>query len=276
MNKEIAYLVQTPAYIPNYVKMLEAAGGDVYILSWKKPVEYKNSIFFPDSTWSSGRNKLAEIVPKKYLYYVMIDDDVELFVREKKYPEDVDKNPWKIFGDFLIKYEPAIGTVYCSNELTEAKFKHYLDDDKEINTLKEHEPILSAIHKDVLDLCFPLFLGFDRFSMVWPACCYILTTKIAFASNSILQCNKLILKNNLHRPEYGVFPKVTLFWFFGSSIINKKDKDEVYLEFVYKKDPIPGEYKKPYPGKYKNLMEEFKNKVKKDHILWKDHPFINE
>jgi len=279
MNNNIAYLVQTSDYIPDFVQTLEDMERDVYLLSYKKPIAHKNNIFFPDSTCYSGRNKLAEIVPKKYLYYVFLDDDIKLHIRKERYPNE-SSNPWKIFDDFLLKHEPAIGGVYCNSTHPKARFRHYLDDSKKINTIKEHEPIISAVHREALDLCFPVCLKFDEAHKpwCWTASLYILITKIAFGIHaSILQCNKLALENSLHRERHrGGLDTNILFWMFANSLLNKGDKKETYLEFSYENDSVPDDYEKPYPYKYKKMIDRFKNEVDKDHFLWKYHPFINE
>jgi len=281
MNKDIAYLVQTPDYIPDFVKIIEDMGRDVYILSWKKPLEHKNNIFLPDSTVWEGRNKQAEMVPKEYLYYVFLDEDVELHIRDERYPEEVGKNPWKIFEDFLLEYEPAIGTaiyiwpIFEEQEIIEL----YVDDTKDANTIKIHDPIISAIHKDALKLFSPLYTGFDETGWWWTTMLYLEHVALAFKS-CVLQCNKIILQNKLHRWT-GKYTKRKPRQFFHklykSSLLYEKDKERARLIGVpFWVHSLDGRYKKPYPGKYKEMVEDFKNRINKNHIIWKDHPLLNE
>jgi len=254
MDNNIAYLVQTPDYIPDYVKILEDMGRDVYIHSWKRPVEHKNNIFFPDSTVWEGRNKLIEAVPKKYLYYVVLDDDLELFIREKKYSEDRGKNPWKVFDDFLIEYEPAVGTLaYRFHQ----KFTTY-------------DTAVLAFHRDIIDLCFPTFLGFDDISWWWTA--YVcLNITILFFDNHILYCDKIRYKNK-RKAEY---QRTNIYRYLDkiciSSLLEKRD-----VSFLTSWNfSSSHKYKKPRSFKYRDMMENFKDKINKNHIFWRDHPFIN-
>jgi len=274
MNKKIVYLVQTSDYIPDYVKVLEDMGRDVYILSYKEPVKHENSIFFPNSTFATGRNKLAGIVPKDYLYYVFLDDDVNLLVREERYPEDEGKNPWKIFDDFLLEYEPAIGTAYCGRGTSNSPMLTYLSDE-ETNTLKEFEVIIMAIHKDIMNICFPMYTGFDDSSWFW-TCTSHLLFMAAISKSSLLQCNKLLLLNKFHRGETSqhIRSNKLLYDICKKSLLCQEDKDNAYVLWV-NREPA-GEYEKPYPGKYKKMAEDFKNRIDKNHVIWKDHPFINE
>jgi len=273
MSKEIAYLVQTPDYIPDYVQVLEDMGRDVYILSYKKPVNHKNNTFLFDCAWSEGRNKLAEIVPKKYLYYVFLDDDLELLIRKDKYPND--KHPWKVYENFLLEHLPAIGTVSCDNS-SYGGFVSYLDDNKEINTVKEYECIISGLHKDTLDLCFPIFGGFNEVTWYWTGGTLLLTRMLAFYPY-ILQCNRLIINNRFHR-HHKKYKRIVDFNFlykmFQDSLLLEADKKEAYVSWENRFSEK--EYKKPYLGKYKKMVKGFKNKVNKKHVIWKDHPLLND
>jgi len=278
--EEIVYLIQAPDYIPDHVQMIEDIGREVYILSWKKPVKHKNNIFFPDSTWTEGRNKLAEIVPKKYLYYVFLDDDVDLNIQIKNYPEDANKNPWKIFENFLLEHKPAIGSCFCFYPVLKGNLvPKYLDDAMDIMTVKEHEPILSAVHKDAMKLCFPIYTGFDKISIYWASGIYTRNIILAFKS-CILQCNKIVLKNTdrlRHTGKYLLYPGKFFHELYKSSFLKETDKDIITLmsspSWLYSPDK---EYKRPYPYKYKEMVEDFKTRVNKKHILWRNHPFINE
>ena len=273
MNKEIVYLVQTSDYIPDFVRTLEKMGRDIYLLSYKKPVSHKNSTFLFDCALSEGRNKLAEIVPKDYLYYVFLDDDLELLIRKDKYPNN--RYPWDIYENFLLEYMPAIGTASCDNS-SYGGFVSYLDDSREVNTVKEYECIISGLHKDTLELCFPIFEGFNKVTWYWTGGTLLLTRMLAFYPY-ILQCNKLIIHNRLHR-HHKKYKRIVDFNFlhkmFQDSLLFEVDKKEAYVSWDNRFSER--EYKKPDLDKYKKMVKEFKNKVDKKHFLWKDHPFINE
>jgi len=259
MNKEIAYLIQTPDYIPDYVRTLEEMGRDVYILSWEKPVEHKNSIFFPNGTCWTGRNKLAEIVPKKYLYCVFTEDDLELRIKD----ENTNKNPWEIFDNFLLEYKPAIGAVF------------FRDHDKKVK--KFYDTIIMGMHKDTIDICFPVYTDFDQTSWLWATIFHLIITILAFEPY-ILSCDELLTINKYHReyPRKGKFR--FLCKLFKNALLREEDRNTIDYIFslVHSIFIIPRYYNKICPNGYKEMAEDFKKRVNKNHIFWKDNPFINE
>ena len=85
------YLTQTESCIPPYLLHPDIFGyprkNDVVVLSWQRPCAEENSTHFKHikyiykakSSWSEGRNILyryAKEMPKNYLYYIFMDDDV--------------------------------------------------------------------------------------------------------------------------------------------------------------------------------------------------------
>ena len=100
------YLIQTEGKIPDIYKYIKKNSKYV-LLSYKYNTE-QTDIFFPNSTWTTGRNKLREYVLKleeKYDYYIFIDEDI-IF------------NPSENFGSFeklLNLYRPYIGNPNLGN-----------------------------------------------------------------------------------------------------------------------------------------------------------------
>ncbi len=97
--KSFIYLVQGESnLISNYLDLKKREDADVIYLTYDKKVE--NAIYFPNSTWSEGRNKLLKAARLKgeYLYYIFCDDDIEFR-----------KGSWDEFERLLILHKPAIG-----------------------------------------------------------------------------------------------------------------------------------------------------------------------
>ncbi len=45
---------------------------------------------------------------EEYLYYILMDDDVNLVMKGET---NHDNDPWRIYRDFLINTEPALGVL---------------------------------------------------------------------------------------------------------------------------------------------------------------------
>ena len=98
--KNFIYLIQGKSeLISSYFIELQArADADAIFLTYDKPLEI--AIFFPNSTWAQGRNKLlseALKTAKDYLYYIFLDDDITF-----------ETGNWDFFEKQLLKYHPAI------------------------------------------------------------------------------------------------------------------------------------------------------------------------
>lgn len=97
--KNFIYLIQgESALINNYQDLRPNENRDVLYLTYDK--EVANCIYYPDSSWSEGRNRLLAAAKEKgeYLYYIFCDDDIEFR-----------KGSWDEFETLLIVNKPAIG-----------------------------------------------------------------------------------------------------------------------------------------------------------------------
>lgn len=75
---KICFLTQTASDIsPFYKEYFKHL--DLFFITFKK---FNPSAvgFYPNSTWSDGRNRLWDFVKDKYDYYIFIDDDLEFFL----------------------------------------------------------------------------------------------------------------------------------------------------------------------------------------------------
>jgi FkbM family methyltransferase len=103
-NKKYLYLIQSASKLPDIYKCLKnCVHRDVVLLSYKESTS-DTSIFYPGSTWTTGRNRLREYglnLKKKYDYYIFLDDDVSFAYCSQE-------DGFTIFEGLLTKYNPFI------------------------------------------------------------------------------------------------------------------------------------------------------------------------
>lgn len=147
--KKFLYLVQGKGHLPDSYSTIECEQADLLRLSWKEKID--GAIYFPDSTWTEGRNKLLEEALKRndqYLYYIFLDDDVVF-----------EKGDWRTFEKYLLKYQPAAATPFClwypPNKDSPLEL--------EAHTCFMFDAMFNAFHGDVVadGLVLPYYAGFD-------------------------------------------------------------------------------------------------------------------
>ena len=127
------YCTQTESCLPPTLSAVEVLGNtsaclcDVLVLSYKQACQnqtlpHVQYLFNSSTTWTTGRNVLYEEAMKRdtrYLYYIFMDDDIQLVDSTGMYP-----NPWRGFENFLIDVEPVVGTVMFNLETVEYSMSH--------------------------------------------------------------------------------------------------------------------------------------------------------
>ena len=123
-KKPFIYLTQTGKCLPPSLASSAKIGDpetckcDVIVLSYKTECEDRNHpphisyIFDATTTWASGRNLLFFNASKRataYHYYIFIDDDVVLGFNSFTPPKMRTLQPFRIFEEWLLDYEPAFG-----------------------------------------------------------------------------------------------------------------------------------------------------------------------
>ena len=105
---------------------------DVIVLSYKKECQEEKSkksthisyIFVTESTWTSGRNILYFVARERtrsYHYYIFLDDDVDFTFNSFAPQEMKVTTPLRVFEQWLLENEPAVGVVDYSNLRQNAK-----------------------------------------------------------------------------------------------------------------------------------------------------------
>lgn len=185
--KRFVYLVQSEKGLGKNLNKLYGPDSDILLLTWRKPVA--NGIFFPLSTWTQGINKLyREVSKSNYLYFIFVDDDIELQVTEQY--KGISQNPWRIFEKNLLEFLPAIGTP---------RLKGHKSTSFNTESVFWFDAISMAIHREAIKVLFPLYDGNDAESW-WISGIYLRYTSALLYPNHILQFNTIEATNKKHRP----------------------------------------------------------------------------
>lgn len=218
--KNFLYLTQTESCLPRHFKrpdQLGPANGDSYdmlVLSYKHPCtdtlqQYTNVEYVytgKNTTWSTGRNLLFEHIKKnsrKYLYYIFMDDDIELYfsepyqffhlenphLQDKLQAKVVEKylalreqrmksgnNVFREFEKFLLEFEPAVGLInLCFRERQNCVSNFYADiweyycsrhgpAPVPILSYSTFDGAFNAFHRDAIGHILPYRLNFENIS----------------------------------------------------------------------------------------------------------------
>ena len=124
IQKHFVYLLQTeqclPSHLAESIDVAENCSCDIIVLSYQAKCDksiipsHTSYIFYPQTTWGSGRNALYFTALNRrlpYRYYIFLDDDVT-FSFNKMTPPDLRKTqPLRVVQDWLLEYEPVLGVL---------------------------------------------------------------------------------------------------------------------------------------------------------------------
>ena len=185
MNKKFLYLVQTEGDLPTHYSNINHESADVLYLSWKQP--RPGDIYFPNSTWTQGRNKLLEAAQKldgDYLYYIFLDDDIEFIAGD-----------WRSFERLLLEYQPCIATPRANFYPTKS------DDSVEAQIVYAFDAVFNAFHRDVVadKILLPYREDFDEESWLLSQLFLIHLAGVCY-HHKVLQFNHVKVTQIQHRP----------------------------------------------------------------------------
>jgi hypothetical protein len=252
---QLIYLVQTEICLADYLLQSGLFGdgcqNDILVLSWKKPCTSHFSLRFKhiqyiykaNTTWSTGRNMLyhlAKKIPKSYLYYIFMDDDIRFNFTSSAFEERYRSIgilwPLQAFEDFLLKYEPAIGMpLYCSrclrmNKITGKPETICCDRVKNLKPLPEYLPFtihfdaaFNAFHKNAVDHILPYRLEHEHRSW-WQSQKFVIIASELMFRGQALRFFPVAVFNEKHR----AYPRED--WDNWSNIYNilKEEMPEKY------------------------------------------------
>ena len=203
----ILYLMQTEQCIPPYYKKMDVFSGEnqgfeVIVLSYREacldaPAAHLHYILNTSTTWTTGRNLLFETAMKRnktYLYYVFMDDDIELGD-----PRRLPIGPWRRFENSLRSYEPAIAAV--DPEMVKLIRNFHVDKQwaAEFIGTVWFDAILNAFHYKSIRHILPYDPAFDEQTWWASQMSVIIRSEILFRGQAVLHTD-LLSENGQHRP----------------------------------------------------------------------------
>ena len=144
------YLVQGDTF---QEKMKYSDDSDVLCLTFGK--RSRHCYFEPQTTWTSGRNFLwmkAVQLPRRYEYYIFLDDDVTLTSTRQ-------------FEEKCLKWRPAVAVLGGGIHLP-SKLPPGFSKDTEALKITSYDALCNAYHQDVFfdSIVLPYYDGMDDFS----------------------------------------------------------------------------------------------------------------
>jgi hypothetical protein len=197
-EKKFVYLIQSAAEMP-YPDLPDHCN-DIILLTWQRTADDPDAIFYPDSTWNEGRNRLlAEALKRSsatgnnYLYYIFMDDDCvveEDRALAKELGISLTGNPFRTFEKFLLEWEPAVGYTRYAWQ--------YFEPGKETNIGYNIDGNFNAFHRETLSFLLPYYTGFDSESWLYSQ--HIINHLTAILYNPYrVQFNLITTKNKRQR-----------------------------------------------------------------------------
>lgn len=180
------YMIQTSGSFPDILSCLKHK--DHALLSYKENTA-DTTIFFPKSTWTTGRNKLREYamaLKEKYDYYIFLDEDV-LF---DGIPQEVG---FFRFEQLLMEHSPYIG-----NPLLRGYGEYKPIEGCEVQTTVWYDGIFNAFSHEAFfsSSIFPYISKYDNDS--WWTSQYIMILLCSAQNKDVYLFNNLAIINANH------------------------------------------------------------------------------
>ncbi len=219
---------------------------DFFYVTFKKPVENDDSFlgFFPNTVWGETRQKLFQLVPKKYDYYCFIDDDI-IFnsCTPKSFIEqlliDIDNIEPVVLAPYYTNEKPG-NPVYKMKQESGYALKYFSN------------CAFKAYHKDYLNYFFPIDMKYGG----------------QYASAFFLGLLELIFKNKIiisHNITY-TNPPEQIANYSNAKNYEIKAWNEYKTYFNMDLNNVDRQdFIKNYVNKYYNILE--KDKYKKNIII---------
>jgi hypothetical protein len=201
LTKNFVYPIQAEEEMPPY-DGLSHEDNDIILLTWKNRSRNDcDSIYFPNSTWADGRNKLLRTSKQKgeYLYYIFMDDDCLLSENSEIGCQYLTGNPFRTFEKFLLDWEPALGYPYYD--------WHYAEN-RPVNLAYRFDAIVHAFHRDAVPALLPYCNYFDNQSWHFSQYFVILLSALIYNEYRI-QCNSVSTTNLRHDRKYPSGPPLS-------------------------------------------------------------------
>ncbi len=189
---KIIYLLQ--GELPDLALLVRDIPSNQFIMSLNYEVDpekldFKSDfhIYFPNSTWASGRNLLlkeAKALQIDFDYYVFIDADLR-----------ISKGSFEQFETFLATFKPKLGLPLCD----QVRDSYRYIPKAVVQTQFSFDQICQAYRADVVfeSICVPFETDFDSESW-WYSCEINQYLSILHCRTEILQYNDFEIVNSRH------------------------------------------------------------------------------
>ena len=204
----ILYLLQTEECLPSHLKSVfvnsSACPCDVVVLSYKKvctdtSLSNVKYLFNRSTTWTTGRNLLFYSNmyhrSKRYLYYILMDDDIHLQWTEKLAKEFRSKDPWRSFEEFLYRVQPAVAALRVNNQTVFGPERCLVG--KEYSPTVWYDAAFNAFHYKAVEHLLPYSDHFDNISWWYSQLYNIVWSEIVFRGQVVMN-REIIAVNKVH------------------------------------------------------------------------------
>jgi hypothetical protein len=206
-NKKFLYIIQSASKLPDIYECLRTR--DFILLSFKENTP-DTTIFFPGSTWTTGRNKLREYILNlklQYDYYIFLDEDVVF----SNYSQE---NGFNKFEELITKYKPFI-----ANPNLDTYYHKYILPSVEGQTTIWFDGMCNAFSNEAFfsNIIFPYVDVFDNKSL-WISQ-YIMIILCSLYDKEVVLFPDLKILNTIHNP----YPKIDVFKEAEEYVFNNKN-----------------------------------------------------
>ena len=223
------YLVQSDSILP---KIYHCLRSKEYILLSYKENTVDTHIFYPGSTWTTGRNKLREYalsLEKKYDYYIFIDNDIMF----NNYTNEFGFNTFELL---INKYKPPIANPNYVGYYNVTTFPYLPQPLQEAQTTIWFDGICNAISYDTLINIniYPLIDKFDHKS--WWMSQYGFFQLCSLFNIQVSVFPHLLISNNSHsnyprgmlENEFNAYLYQNLAQLNGLTLINNSEGNGIF------------------------------------------------
>ena len=255
-SKPFLYLTQTNKCAPEHLLDHKSLGNpthcrcEVLVLSYKEKCNDLSSphvtyIFNSSTTWTTGRNLLyrtAMEMKKKYMYYIFMDDDIFLEMKEKTSQH----NSWRYFENSLLNHQPPIVSLDRPQGKVSYILKHLALENCSADFIPttSFDAMVSAFHFKAIEYLLPYNPKYDHITW-WYSEHYLMWRSFFIFYDQVFLHTTVIGINPKHRP----YPRAV--------------REEVVLESI-KQDVIQA-IRKEFPDKPELLardMDRFADEIR--------------
>ena len=244
------YIIQSASHLPEKYECLRKR--NYVVLSYKENTP-DTTIFYPNSTWTTGRNKLREYVLEtktKYDYYIFLDEDITF----DGYSQEDGFNK---IEQLLDEYKPCIANPNFHIYYTHHANGEILGD---VQTTIWYDGIYNAFSYDAFTSkeIFPYIDIFDNRS--WHMSQYIMIILCSIYKKEVVVFNNIKIQNETHSD----YPKEDIFSETRDYILNELLKKNPEIDInrehnnfkqIFKKETNKPNISEILSLTYKKLLE---------------------